>query len=184
VGGGAGGGARPDRGSVRSGRAAPAGLGWALGLLGAGGVHQDGGHVAAGGQLVEPVQRQQRPLPAALPRADDLDGHALVAVGQLPDFLGQDIQGDGSLVLGVLVDDELGELLLACLLTGQVGDADLLDRHGWPPRSVGQASIARQSGVSRREGCWRAIGHAEDQGQAAWRPTYPLDQPPWNLPRK
>jgi hypothetical protein len=72
--------------------APPAGLGWALGLLGADGVHQDGGHVAAGGQLVEPVQRQQRPLPAALPRTDDLDGHVLVAVGQLPDFLGQGIK--------------------------------------------------------------------------------------------
>jgi hypothetical protein len=53
--------------------------------------------------LGKPVHRQQRPLPAALSRQDDLNGHVLVALGQLPDLLRQDIKRDGSLVLGVLV---------------------------------------------------------------------------------
>ena len=62
--------------------------------------HQDRAHVAASGQLIEPLHRQQRPLPAAFAGLNDLDGHVLVAVGQLPELLGQHIQGDGSLVLG------------------------------------------------------------------------------------
>jgi hypothetical protein len=44
------------------------------------GVHQDRVHVAAGGQLIEPIHRQQRPLPAALPRLNDLNGNVLLAV--------------------------------------------------------------------------------------------------------
>jgi hypothetical protein len=56
-------------------------------------------HVAGGGQLVEPVNRQQRPLAAALPRLDDRNGNALLAFGQLSDLLGQDIKRDWSLVL-------------------------------------------------------------------------------------
>jgi hypothetical protein len=81
-------------------------------------VHQDSVHVAARGQLVKPVHRQQRPLATALPRPDDLNGHVLLTLGQLPKLLSQDIKGDGSLVLGVLMDNELGELLLGRLLTG------------------------------------------------------------------
>jgi hypothetical protein len=34
-------------------------------------------------------------LAAALAWTNDLNGHVLVAVGQLPDLLGQHIQGDG-----------------------------------------------------------------------------------------
>jgi hypothetical protein len=34
-------------------------------------------------------------LPAALPRTDDLNGHVLVALGQLPDLLRQDIKSVG-----------------------------------------------------------------------------------------
>jgi hypothetical protein len=97
--------------------ATPAGLGWALGLLGGHGVHQDGVHVATGGQLVEAVHRQQRSLAAALSPLNNLDGNVLVAVGQLPDLLGQDIKGDGSLVLGVFMHDQLGELFLTGLST-------------------------------------------------------------------
>jgi hypothetical protein len=87
-----------------------------LRLLGSHGVHQDGVHIA-GGELVEPIQRQQRPLPASLPRLNDLNGHVLVAIGQLPDLLRQDIKGDGSLVLGVLVHNQLGKLLVIPLST-------------------------------------------------------------------
>jgi len=57
-------------------------------------------------------------LSAALAGLDDLNRHVLVAVGQLSDLLGEDIQGDGSLVLGMLVHYELGKLLLARLLPG------------------------------------------------------------------
>jgi hypothetical protein len=92
--------------------ATPAWLGWALRLLGGHGIQQDGVHIAASGQLIEPLHRQHRPLAAGLPRLDDLDRHVLVAVGQLPELLGQDIKGDGSLVLGVLMHDQLGELVL------------------------------------------------------------------------
>jgi hypothetical protein len=46
--------------------ATPAWLDWALRLLLGHDVHQDGVHVAACGQLVESVHRQQRPLAAAL----------------------------------------------------------------------------------------------------------------------
>jgi hypothetical protein len=83
----------------------PAWLGWALRLLGGHGSHQDGVHIAAGNQLVKPGNRQQRPLPTALPRTDDLNGNVLLALGQLPDLLGQDIKGDGALVLRMLVHD-------------------------------------------------------------------------------
>jgi hypothetical protein len=48
-------------------------------------------------------------------RLDDLNGNVLLAVGQLPDLLGQDIKGDGPLVLGVLVHNQLGELVLTRL---------------------------------------------------------------------
>jgi hypothetical protein len=106
-----------------------------LGLLLGHGAQQDGLHVAACGQLIKPVHRQQRPLAAALPRLDHFNGHVLVALGQLPKLLGQHIQGDGALVLGVLMHDQLGELVLISLTTREVGDADLLDRHNWPPRS-------------------------------------------------
>jgi hypothetical protein len=83
------------------GRAAPpAWLGWMFRLLGGHRIHEDGLHVAACGQLVEPLHRQQRPLPAALPRLDDLDGHILVAVGELPQLLPKHIQGKESLVFG------------------------------------------------------------------------------------
>jgi hypothetical protein len=63
--------------------ATPAGLGQALRLrlLGSHGIHDDGVHVAAGGQLVEPLHRQQGPLAATLARLDHLDKHILVAVG-------------------------------------------------------------------------------------------------------
>jgi hypothetical protein len=63
--------------------ATPAGLGQALRLrlLGSYGIHDDGVHVAAGGQLVEPLHRQQGPLAATLARLDHLDKHILVAVG-------------------------------------------------------------------------------------------------------
>jgi hypothetical protein len=101
-----------------------------LGLLVGHRAHQDGLHVAAGGQLIKPFHRQQRPLAAALARSDDLNGHVLVAVGQLPNFLRQHIQGDGALVVGVLMHDQLGELVLIGLTTREVRDADLLDRHG------------------------------------------------------
>jgi hypothetical protein len=69
-------------------------------------------------------------LPAALPRTDDLNGHVLLALGQLPDLLGQDIKSDGSLILGVLMDNQLGEVVLIGLLTGYIRDTNLLDRHG------------------------------------------------------
>jgi hypothetical protein len=92
-----------------------AGLGVRL-LLGHG-VHQDSVHVAAGSELVEPVKRQHRPLPAALAGLDDLDGHILVALGQLAELLGQDINGDWPLVLGMLMHDQLGELLFTRLST-------------------------------------------------------------------
>jgi hypothetical protein len=92
-------------------------VGWAVRLLGRHRIHQNRVHVAAGGQLVEPLHRQQSSLAAALAGLDDLDGHVLVAVGQLPELLGQDIQGDGPLVLGVLVHDQLGELLFGGLPT-------------------------------------------------------------------
>ena len=65
---------------------------WPLGALGlpvGHGVHQDGLHVAARCQLIEPLHRQQRPLAAALARTDDLNGHVLVALGQLPNLLGR-----------------------------------------------------------------------------------------------
>jgi hypothetical protein len=101
-----------------------------LGLLLGHRAHQDGPHVAAGGQLVEPVHRQQRPLAAALARLDHFNGHVLVAVGQLPQLLGQHIQGDGALGLGVLMHNQLGELVLIGLATREVRDADLFDRHG------------------------------------------------------
>jgi hypothetical protein len=52
--------------------ATPAWLGWALRLLGCHGIQQDGVHVAASGQLIEPLHRQQRPLAVALARIDDL----------------------------------------------------------------------------------------------------------------
>jgi hypothetical protein len=84
-----------------------------LRLLGSHRIHQNRLHVAAGGQLVELLHRQHRPLPAALAGLDNLDRHVLVAVGQLPQLLRKHIQGDRALVLGVLVHDELGELLLA-----------------------------------------------------------------------
>jgi hypothetical protein len=54
----------------------------------------------------------------------------LLALGQLPDLLGQDIKGDGSLILGVLMDNQLGEVVLIGLLTGYIRDTNLLDRHG------------------------------------------------------
>jgi hypothetical protein len=54
-------------------------------------------------------------LPAALPGLNDLDRHVLVAVGQLPELLRQHIQGDRSLVLRVLMHDQLGELLFGGL---------------------------------------------------------------------
>jgi hypothetical protein len=85
----------------------PAGPLGALGLLVGHGAQQDGLHVAACGQLIKPFHRQQRPLAAALARSDDLNGHVLVAVGQLPDLLRQHIQGDGALVVGVLMDNQL-----------------------------------------------------------------------------
>jgi hypothetical protein len=78
---------------------------------------KDGVHIAAGSQLVKPVNRQHCPLPAALPRLNHLNGHVLLALGQLPDLLRQDIKGDRSLVLGVLVHNELGELVFTCLAT-------------------------------------------------------------------
>jgi hypothetical protein len=53
---------------------------------------------------------------------------------QLPELLGQHIQGDGALVLGVLVHDQLGELLSG-LATRQIRHPYLLDCHRWPPRS-------------------------------------------------
>src|SRR5215216_2044615 len=64
--------------------ATPAWLGCASWLLLGHGVHQDSVHVAAGGQLVEPVNRQQRPLPAALAWLGDLNGHVLLALGSSP----------------------------------------------------------------------------------------------------
>jgi hypothetical protein len=86
--------------AIPAAAATPAGWDWALRLLGAYGVHEDGGHVAAGSQLVEAVHRQQRSLAAALSRLNNLNGNVLVAVGQLPKLLGQDIKGDRSLVFG------------------------------------------------------------------------------------
>jgi hypothetical protein len=83
-------------------------LGRALWLLGAHDVQQDGLHIATYGQLVKPLHRQQRPLPAALPWLDNLNRHILLALGHFPDFLGEDIKGDRSLVLGVLVHNQLG----------------------------------------------------------------------------
>ena len=38
--------------------------------------------------------------------------------GSSPSLLRQDIKGDGSLILGVLMHNQLGELLLTRLLTG------------------------------------------------------------------
>jgi hypothetical protein len=78
---------------------------------------------------------KQRPLPATLTGLNHLDGHILVAVGQLPELLRQHIQRDGSLVLGMLVHDQLGELLLIGLATRQIRHPYLLDCHRWPPRS-------------------------------------------------
>ena len=52
-------------------------------------------------ELVEPLHREQRPLPAPLTGLNHLDGRILVAVGQIPELLRQHIQSDGSLVLGV-----------------------------------------------------------------------------------
>jgi hypothetical protein len=63
-------------------------------------------------------------------RLNDLNGHVSLALGQLPNLLGQDIKRDWSLVLWVLVHNELAELLLIRLSTRQVGHADLLDCHG------------------------------------------------------
>ena len=108
----------PPRSSTIPGHAAtPTWLGWPLRLLGGNGGQQDGVHVPAGGQLVEPVNRQQRPLAAALPGLDNLKGHVLLTLGKLPDFVGQDIKGDGPLVLGVLMHNQLGELILSRLPT-------------------------------------------------------------------
>ena len=56
--------------------------------------------------------------PFLLPRPDDLNRNVLLTVGQLPKLLGQGIKGDGSLVLGVFMDNQFGELLLGGLLTG------------------------------------------------------------------
>ena len=67
--------------------------------------------------LFKPVHRQQRPLATALPWLDDLNGHVLLALGQLPDLLRQDIKRDWSLILRVLVHNEFGELLFSRLLT-------------------------------------------------------------------
>jgi hypothetical protein len=92
-------------------------LGWAVRLLSGHRTHQNGVHVAAGSQLVEPLHRQQGSLAAALAGLDDLDGHVLVAVGQLPKLLRQHIQGDRPLELGMLMHDELGELLFCGLPT-------------------------------------------------------------------
>src|SRR4029450_5601164 len=72
----------------------PTWLRCALRLLLGHGVHQDSVHVAACGQLVKPVNRQQHPLPAALSRTDDLNGNVLLALGELPELLRQDIKSD------------------------------------------------------------------------------------------
>jgi hypothetical protein len=92
--------------------------GWALRLLVGHSVQQDSVHVAAGSQLVKPVNRQQRPLATALPRLNNLNRNVLLTLGQLPNLHGQDIKSDGSLILGVFMDNQLGELLLGRLLTG------------------------------------------------------------------
>jgi hypothetical protein len=64
----------PELGHSRS-RGHAARLGRALWLLGAHDVQQDGLHIATYGQLVKPLHRQQRPLPAALPWLDNLNRH-------------------------------------------------------------------------------------------------------------
>ena len=78
-----------------------------------------------------------------------------------PDLLRQDIKNDRPLILGMLVHNQLGELLLTGLSTRQVRDTDLLDRHGWPPRFRIEQSIAKKRGLPGLEDSSTSIAAAQ-----------------------
>jgi hypothetical protein len=83
--------------------------------------------------FVELVQGHDDALSAAIARLDEFNPDIWSVIRQLADFVGQHLQGDRRLVVGVLMDDQLGEVVFSGGPTGQIRHMDNLHRHGGAP---------------------------------------------------
>jgi len=91
--------------------------------------------VARAGQLVELLDRDNRPLARALARRD-VNGDVRLSLREVANLVGQDLERDGRPVVRVLVDDELPSWLTAAAYDRWLMTGGLSENYGTQYRSV------------------------------------------------